>query len=193
MEEFESSGEVLPETLIAASASYVKSVRDRGADVVVLDSLFPYLPSLLAWGSFRRRDRRVLRASSRACSTRCWSSSSTSPGRRAARFAARRAERVGPWLADHIARRCLRSRVTPRASTWADTVAYYEAAATRSASLLERAPWPVVRIDADQGAATALTDAAGSDLRALRRVTACFGLQTPVVGRGEHPVRDSNP
>jgi thymidylate kinase len=160
MEEFESSGEVLPDTLIAASASYVKSVRDRGADVVVLDSLFPYLPSLLAWGY---ADDEIVAFFELLARTfegfPVVELHLVGTPRRALARAARR--EGGVWLADHIAK-VSQFRVTPRASTWADTVAYYEVAATRSESLLERAPWPVVRIDADNGAATALTDAAAA-------------------------------
>jgi hypothetical protein len=45
--EFTAAGVVRPETLLTATAQYVTGVT---ADVVVADALFPYLPSLRAWG-----------------------------------------------------------------------------------------------------------------------------------------------
>jgi len=45
--EFRASGVVRPETLLAATAEYVATAT---GDVAVTDALFPYLPSLRAWG-----------------------------------------------------------------------------------------------------------------------------------------------
>ena len=45
--EFRATGVVRPETLLTATTQYVN---DTTADVVVADALFPYLPSLRAWG-----------------------------------------------------------------------------------------------------------------------------------------------
>jgi hypothetical protein len=45
--EFRASGVVRRETLLAATEQYVASVT---ADVAITDALFPYLPSLRAWG-----------------------------------------------------------------------------------------------------------------------------------------------
>ncbi len=50
MYEFDAMGEVQRATLLSAAAGYLASIRKRGSDVVVLDALLPYLPSLLAWG-----------------------------------------------------------------------------------------------------------------------------------------------
>lgn len=46
--EFQAGGPVRLETLLAATASFVASSSSHG--VVIADSLFPYVPSLLAWG-----------------------------------------------------------------------------------------------------------------------------------------------
>jgi hypothetical protein len=46
--EFRGGGPVRLETLLAATASFVTA--STSADVVIADSLFPYVPSLRAWG-----------------------------------------------------------------------------------------------------------------------------------------------
>jgi thymidylate kinase len=46
-DEFRSAGVVRPQTLLAATRRFVG---ESTADVVVVDALFPYLPSLRAWG-----------------------------------------------------------------------------------------------------------------------------------------------
>ena len=48
--EFRSTGQVDRETLVGDARRYLTDLRRRQVPVVVLDALFPYLPSLLAWG-----------------------------------------------------------------------------------------------------------------------------------------------
>lgn len=55
--EFATDGVVRPQTLLAATARYVE---ESTADVVVTDALFPYLPSLRAWGHPPERIARFL-------------------------------------------------------------------------------------------------------------------------------------
>src|SRR4051812_19741139 len=45
MAEFRATGEVRTATLVDGAQRFVASVLERGPSVVVLDSLFPYLPS----------------------------------------------------------------------------------------------------------------------------------------------------
>ncbi len=47
---FRTTGAVGPETLIAATAEFVDSVRAGGDDVVIADALVPFVPTLLAMG-----------------------------------------------------------------------------------------------------------------------------------------------
>ncbi|MEV7386297.1 hypothetical protein [Streptomyces sp. NPDC091215] len=49
-EAFGATGTVTPETLLAATAEFVDSVRAGGVDVVVADALVPFVPTLLAMG-----------------------------------------------------------------------------------------------------------------------------------------------
>jgi len=48
--EFESRGVVQLPTLLDAVAGFVSSIQSSGDDVVITDSLIPFVPSLLAWG-----------------------------------------------------------------------------------------------------------------------------------------------
>src|SRR5439155_10880388 len=50
MASFERTGEASTDQLREAAAAYAQSCIAAGADSVVQDMLFPYLPSLLAWG-----------------------------------------------------------------------------------------------------------------------------------------------
>src|SRR5580700_5655934 len=46
MEEFKDTGEVSRSTLLAAASDYLQDAENREAEVIVLDALFAYLPSL---------------------------------------------------------------------------------------------------------------------------------------------------
>lgn len=48
--QFTSTGVIDPGVLVEASVTYLTQTADAGADVVVLDALIPYVPSLLAFG-----------------------------------------------------------------------------------------------------------------------------------------------
>jgi thymidylate kinase len=48
--QFTTTGIIDPDVLVEASVTYLAHTADAGADVVVLDSLIPYVPSLLAFG-----------------------------------------------------------------------------------------------------------------------------------------------
>lgn len=52
--QFRDIGRVEPRLLLEATASYLADSCCAGVDVVVVDSLLPFIPSLLAWGHDRR-------------------------------------------------------------------------------------------------------------------------------------------
>lgn len=49
-EQFRRTDRVQPSVLLAATAEYVAGLRRNGVQVAVVDSLLPFIPSLLAWG-----------------------------------------------------------------------------------------------------------------------------------------------
>ncbi|MER7991287.1 hypothetical protein ABTY53_37765 [Streptomyces noursei] len=52
---------VRPETLVAATRTYVTDARAAGTDVLITDALVPFLPSLIAWGHDEPALTRVLK------------------------------------------------------------------------------------------------------------------------------------
>ncbi len=168
MYEFDSMGEVQRATLLSAAAGYLASIRERGSDVVVLDALLPYLPSLLAWGDtdddignfFDRLAElfdgfAVLEVHLLA-----------NPRVALARAAQREG---GAWLENHIAK-VSGFTSTRRISTLDDVVAFYGDAAARSQSLLDRSPWPVAQIDATGGQAHTLAKALDAGVSLFKRL-----------------------
>jgi thymidylate kinase len=157
MYEFDSVGEVQRATLLSAAADYLTSVRERGSDVVVLDALLPYLPSLLAWGYTDDDIAKFFDRLAELFDGFAVLELHLVANPRVA--LARAAEREGgAWLENHIAKV---SRFTSmrRISTLDDVLAFYRDATARSQSLLARSPWPVAQIDATAGQANTLAKA----------------------------------
>jgi len=146
MYEFDAVGEVQLATLLGAAADYLTSVRERGSDVVVLDALLPYLPSLLAWGYTDDDISNFFDRLAELFDGFAVLELHLVANPRVA--LARAAEREGgAWLNDHIAKV---SRFTSMrgAPTLDDVVAFYRGAIARSGRLLARSRWPVAQIDA---------------------------------------------
>jgi len=165
--EFGAADEVRLGTLVAAAAEYVRSARRARADVFVLDALFPYLPSLLAWGY---SDDEIADVFARLAAVFEGFSVVEVHLDADARSALARADarEGGDWLGNHIAK-VSRYRTARQVVTLDDVVAYYGEAAQRSQALLARAPWPVAWICADGGEADALVKATALIARGASR------------------------
>lgn len=48
-EEFRRCGRVDPQTLLSAAQAYIKWLQTQKPDLAVVDALFPFIPSLMAW------------------------------------------------------------------------------------------------------------------------------------------------
>jgi hypothetical protein len=162
IEEFGARGEVTRPTLLKATGIYLNGI-DRAAQVIILDSLFAYLPSLLAWGDTDAEITQFF-------------------GQMAGVFANyevveihltgdvdaglhRAAKREGgDWLAQHTAKVSHYSGA-PNISTPKDVADYLTVLALRSASILQQAPWTVAFVSVDEGA-NRTTDQALDVLRA---------------------------
>ena len=150
MEEFRSRGRVEPETLLDCAAAYGRWCVARAADVYVLDALFPYLPSLLAWGYSDRSIERFLdRLRTRLDEVDMIELHLDGDATAALRRAS--AREGGDWIDRHVAKVSTFDDASALVETRGDVAAYTRVAATRSRQLLRRAPWPVHFLHADDG------------------------------------------
>lgn len=157
MAEFRSTGEVTRETLLRAAGRYAADVEERGPATVALDSLFPYLPSLLAWG---HSDDDIttfftLLAGEVGAHRLVQVHLTGDLGRALHRAAAREG---GDWLQWQIAKTDAH-RGAGRVASVDDLVDYLDAGARRARRLLATAPWTVIELDVSDGAASTLTSA----------------------------------
>jgi thymidylate kinase len=162
MKEFITSGEASRTTLLEAADSYLKGV-DGTAQVIVLDALFAYLPSLLAWGD---TDVEILdffdQMAGLLTNFKVIEIHLTGDVKAGLKRAAKR--EGGDWLAEHITK-VSGYRGAPKISTLEDAVDYLNALALRSISLLTTTPWAVAFVNADDGMESATAEA----LNALSR------------------------
>ena len=149
MDELRSTGEVRLDSLLAAADAYLTSAQQQSDDVLVLDALFPYLPSLFAWG---HTDDAIAAFFDRLATVFGGFDVIELHLVGDVRAAlARAAEREGgDWLDRHLAKV---ARYRPRLpmTTAEEVAAYYDACAARSRTLLACAPWRTVYIDSDRG------------------------------------------
>jgi hypothetical protein len=150
MEEFRSRGRVEPETLLGCAAAYGRWCVARAADVYVLDALFPYLPSLLAWGHSDRSIERFF-GRLRARLEEVDMIELYLDGDATAALHRASAREGGDWIDRHVAKVSTFDDASGMVETRDDVVAYTRAAAARSRHLLGRAPWPVHFLHADDG------------------------------------------
>ncbi len=157
MREFESTGAVQLDSLLAAAKIYLDSVRTLDLDVLVLDALFPYLPSLLAWGY---RDADIAMFFARLTTVFVgFDVVELHLSGEVSNALTRAAQREGgDWLDGHLAR-ATQFRSPRPISTIVDLVAYYEGCAERSRTLLAAAPWRVEFLDAGRGEEAVLASA----------------------------------
>lgn len=169
--------------ILGAARRYLESYQARPVDVIVQDALFPFLPSLFAWGypdqdiaGFLRELRTAAR-SFELVQVHLSGSATIS--------ISRAAQREGrDWL----------ETITGRASAWADgagvvdpssLAAYFERNDRRARRLLEEAPWATVVIDANQAECLVRRD--------VENEMVSF-LQAPgTAGVGSRPILSSPP
>jgi len=156
MKQFVVSGEATRPALLRAADTYLKLV-DGLAQVIVLDALFPYLPSLLAWG-----DTDVEITEFFAQMAGLLSNFEVVEihliGDLEAGLKRAGSREGGDWLAKHI-KKVSGYRGAPNVSTLEDAADYLDVLALRSTMLLKNAPWTVAFINADNGIESATTEA----------------------------------
>jgi hypothetical protein len=147
--EWRSTSRVSFETLLVGTHAYLEACRRRRADVYVVDSLLPFLPSLFAWG---RSDGEIrgffseLRALMRGFEVLLLQleGDATTGLQRAA---GREAE---GWLPRFVAKVHDYEDDGRTTRDFESVVAYLESAASRSRKLLSRAPWRVWFVQVEQ-------------------------------------------
>ena len=150
MREFKATGRVARQTLLDAAAAYAATIAAADESVFVLDSLLPYLPSLLAWGwsdaeitEFLDEMAAVLNSFDVVYLHLVGDLDAA-----LSRAEAREGDR---WLAQIIRKYGVATRN--------ELLAQFSAEAARAATILDGAPWPVVFINADAGARHAMDEA----------------------------------
>jgi hypothetical protein len=148
MKEFVVSGEATRPTLLEAADTYLKQI-DAATQVIVLDALFPYLPSLLAWGDTDVEILQFFGQMARLLSNfevvEIHLRGDLGVGLKRAG-----SREGGDWLAKHI-KKVSGYQGAPNVSTLEDAADYLNVLASRSAMLLQKAPWTVAFINADNG------------------------------------------
>ncbi|HEY1830894.1 MAG TPA: hypothetical protein VGG38_11670 [Acidimicrobiales bacterium] len=150
IEEFVESGEVSRPTLLAAASAYLIEVAALQVDVVILDALFAYLPSLLAWGDTDEDiieflvDISELFANFDVFEVHLTGDLVAGLNRAGAREG-------GDWLTEQV-KKISRYRNAPVIATTVDAAVYLDTLARRAIRLLEQAPWEVAFCKADRGA-----------------------------------------
>lgn len=156
IDEFAATGEVKRPTLLKATGAYLNGI-DRSAQVIILDSLFAYLPSLLAWGDTDAEIAQFLgQMAALFANYEILEIHLTGDLKAGLQRAGQREDR--DWLAHQIAK-VSHYRGAPNISTLEDASEYLTVLALRSASLLEQAPWTVSFVSADDGANRAAAQA----------------------------------
>jgi len=162
MRSFRSTGSAPADLLLDAARRYAATARRSDERLFVQDMLFPYLPSLLAWG----HDDGDIEAFFAALLAVCDGIDLLQlhlvgdPTRSLAR-AVRRED--PPWLEWMLAKVATYADADGPVTDFDSLVRYFEAATDRTSRLLAAAPWPVVVLDADHGEAAVVEEA----LRAL--------------------------
>jgi len=158
MEEFQSSGRVELPALLKASSKYLGSLDERHVEVAILDALFAFLPSLLAWGHTDHEIAEFFQHMARLFSER--------PvleihliGDLVDGLARAGAREGNDWLDRHVLK-VSTYEGAPRVSDIRDAASYLEDLEHRSVSLLHNAPWRVEFLDVDSGFASVASEAA---------------------------------
>ena len=158
MEEFQSSGRVALPTLLQASSKYLDILDESDVQVAVLDALFAFLPSLLAWGCADHEIAEFFQHMADLLTER--------PvleihliGDLVDGLARAGAREGNDWLDRHVLK-VSTYEGAPRVSDIRDAASYLEDLEHRSVSLLHNAPWRVEFLDVDSGFASVASEAA---------------------------------
>lgn len=148
MSAFRTSGVASRRHLLEASRSYIATSRDEIWDVVVQDVLFPFLPSLLAWGHSDEDITAFFLDLADACSDfqLVQIHLEGDPAESLPRAIVREDD---DWLAWMIAKVNSYADVTAPVTDLESLVTHLRRAAARTRWLLTAAPWPVLFIEAD--------------------------------------------
>jgi hypothetical protein len=162
-EEFGTTGEVQLNVLLGSAAGFLHEMETSSYDIVVLDALLAYLPSLLAWGhsdlEIRQFFGRVAELLVSFEVIEIHLQGDLGAGLR------RAAEREGgDWL-DRFVTKVSSFQGAPIISSADDALSYWDALAARGERLLQTAPWSVEFVDTDGGEAAVLTEARAIILR----------------------------
>jgi hypothetical protein len=133
--------------LRAAVRQYASTCVRSGTAVFVQDMLFPFLPSLLAWGYTDAEIRGFFTDLADSCADlELMQVHLDGPS---ATALARAGRREGPeWTSSLAAKVARYADVQVEVPDFAALVAYFDEAASRSRSLLKDAPWKVITLDA---------------------------------------------
>lgn len=152
--EFQATGQVTANALIDSAGDYINRLDAASVEVGILDALFPYLPSLLAWGysdvaiaAFFEQLGAVFGARP-VIELHLVGDLTTALARATGREA-------DGWLEAMISKLAAHEGASPVVDE-CDAAKLLEALARRSRGLLEEAPWPVVFVDANAGISGAL-------------------------------------
>ena len=152
MAAFRATGASSLDQLLDASRRYIETCVASGIEVHVQDMLFPFLPSLFAWGYHDDAIRAFFESLASTCRTveLVQVHLTGDPAVSLPRAVEREGDAWLEWLIGKVDRYAdARERVDDLASL----VRYFEGADARTVRLLETAPWPLVVIDAAGGEA----------------------------------------
>lgn len=162
---FRNTGSASLGQLLDASRVYVATCRRESWDVVVQDMLFPFLPSLLAWGHSDDEISAFFDDLADVCSGfhLLQIHLDADPALSLPRAISREDDN---WLAWMIAKVGAYADVTEPVTDLDSLIAYLRAARARTRRLLDKAPWPVTTITAGLG--NDVTPEALASVRAVR-------------------------
>jgi hypothetical protein len=149
IQEFRSTGEASRSTLLRATVAFLRQADRREAEVLVLDALFAFLPSLLAWGDTDEQIHDFFRRMAEVFSGFRVLEIHLCGDLRAALDRATSRE-GSDWLAAQV-KKTAGFRGAPPISTPDEAIGYLEVLSARATSVLEKAPWTVAVVDADTG------------------------------------------
>lgn len=147
---FRSTGRASLRQLVDGSRRHLQRALESGVEIVVQDMLFPFLPSLLAWGY---RDDEVIGffADLAACCQGIELVQVHITGDAATSLARAVSRECDGWLEWFVAKVATYGDTAEDIHDVDSVVRYLESAARRTEHLLARAPWRVVFVDSDLG------------------------------------------
>ena len=143
--EFEARGVVQLSTLLSAVADFVSSIQASGDEVVITDSLIPFVPSLLAWGHDEEAMTRFLHDLSGLLEPVAPIVVYLDGDPSAA--VARAADREGPGWLDWLIDKLARYRVSPAVHDLDTAGTYLGRERAVTLRLVRQQPWDLLVVD----------------------------------------------